>query len=188
MTELKHFMVDIETLGNTPRTPIVTLAIQEFGFDEHAGLYTTTESRYLEIKPDPRAVPDYSTIAWWMDQNEPARKAVIRAIEKGQSEESALHELSRFIHDLCPNRRNVRLWGNGATFDNVILDEAYRRNNITPPWSYSGHRCYRTLVNMLPEKLEVPRTGNHHCASDDVAYQIDVMRAAISKLGIKELY
>lgn len=185
-SELKHFMVDIETLGNNSNSPIVTIAIQEF--DPSEGLCSPGTSRYIFVKPNPDAEMDYSTIEWWLGQEETPRRHVIEAIKAGQTETAALHELSRFIRDICPNIRNVRLWGNGATFDNVILDNAYRRNNISPPWNYSGHRCYRTMVNLLSEKIKLTRTGNHHCATDDVAYQLDVLREVMKKKKLKNLY
>lgn len=167
-------MVDIETLGSNSNSPIVTIAIQHF--DPTGGTCAPGASRYIRVKPHDDAKLDYDTIKWWLGQEDAPRREVIEALDNGQIESSALNELSRFIYDICPDRRNVRLWGNGATFDNVILDNAYKRNNITPQWTYSGHRCFRTLVNQNPEKIVVERKGNHHCATDDVAYQLDVLR------------
>lgn len=180
-----HFMVDLETLGNSPNAPVFDIGVVHFDPQAREILGHTE----IAVRITESDGIDPSTVAWWMQQSEPARLAAASKIETGQRPEAAYAELSRFIHDRCPSRREVRVWGNGATFDNVILDARYRKLGITPAWTYSGHRCFRTLVNLLPSKVEgVERVGVYHSGLDDAMYQTNVLLAAMDRLGLKELY
>jgi len=67
-------------------------------------------------------------------------------------------------------RENVRVWGNGAAFDNVILASAYRQANITQPWLFWNDRCYRTVKALSPA-VTMQRNGTHHNALDDAESQ-----------------
>jgi len=61
------------------------------------------------------------------------------------------------------------VWGNGASFDNVILSEAYRRIGSEAPWPFWKDRCYRTVKSMAV--VPMSRTGTHHNAIDDARDQ-----------------
>jgi hypothetical protein len=77
------------------------------------------------------------------------------------------------------------VWGNGASFDCVILGNAYRAVGDEPPWKYFNERCYRTAKAMLPA-VPFERIGTHHHALDDAASQaqhlIKMLRAQKSTL------
>ena len=63
------------------------------------------------------------------------------------------------------------VWGNGADFDLVILENYFRRMGWDQmPWSYKNVRCYRTLKNLVPD-IPFKNTGVAHSAEDDAAYQ-----------------
>lgn len=181
-----HYMVDIETLGTEPGAAIVSIGVRHFS----PKTKLLGHSLYLRVKPEGEM--DAGTLAFWLKQEEDARKEVVAAIEEGYSLKRALHTLSEFMLknswlDSPVDRKQIRLWGNGATFDNVLLDAAYRQVGQTPPWRYSGHRCFRTLVSLCGEKLAVERQGVHHNALDDADYQVNVLFAAMDKLGLTDL-
>lgn len=67
-------------------------------------------------------------------------------------------------------RDKVRIWGNGADFDNVILASVYKRIGMEQPWLYRNNRCYRTLKALHPE-IPIERVGTHHNAVDDAESQ-----------------
>lgn len=177
-----HFMVDIETLGTTPGSAITSIGLVQF--DPRTRLFGT--SFYREIKPEGDMDP--GAIAFWLKQGDEARTQMIRSIEEGVSLKRALHEMHDRIIKYAGEIGNVRLWGNGATFDNVLLDAAYARTGHQVPWRYSGHRCFRTLVSLVGEKLPVEREGVHHNALDDAMYQVKVLFAAMDRLGLKDLH
>lgn len=69
-------------------------------------------------------------------------------------------------------RKSVRLWGNGATFDNVVLRNAYAVTDVVPFWSFRGDRCYRTVRNGLREEGdEIEFSGEPHMALEDARRQ-----------------
>ena len=65
---------------------------------------------------------------------------------------------------------NVCIWGNGATFDNSIVQRMFEAKGYPVPWNTFGDRCYRTAINMLGRPPLV-RNGTHHNALDDAIYQ-----------------
>jgi hypothetical protein len=73
--------------------------------------------------------------------------------------------------DYLGNIPDVRVWGNGADFDNPILAVAYRRTIFSgQPWKPYNGRCYRTVKNQFQD-VKLVRTGTHHNALDDARSQ-----------------
>ena len=62
------------------------------------------------------------------------------------------------------------MWGNGATFDNVILANAYRGAGLPVPWKFWNDKCYRTIKGFFPQ-IKLQRIGTHHNAQDDAESQ-----------------
>lgn len=160
-------MLDLETMGTAPMAPII--AIGAVLFDAKAG--TLGESFYtavnLESAVQAGAVLDPATVLWWLRQSDEARAAVTR--------DDALH-LSAALLMFCQwidkhsDASTVRMWGNGASFDNTILAQAYRMAQLAAPWRYYNDRCYRTLKALHPD-VPVERTGTHHHALHDAQTQ-----------------
>lgn len=71
--------------------------------------------------------------------------------------------MARHTHD-------AEVWGNGASFDNVILRGAYARNSTPAPWAWWNDRCYRT-IKALHREVPMERLGTHHNALDDAISQ-----------------
>lgn len=80
---------------------------------------------------------------WWMQQSEEARAAICD--KDAISISAALIKLNTFILD-NNNIDKVQVWGNGATFDNVIMRTSYDRENIPCPWHFANDRDVRTIV------------------------------------------
>lgn len=76
-------------------------------------------------------------------------------------------------------RDEIRVWGNGAAFDNVILASAYRRVTAGTPWQYWNDRCYRTVKALHPD-VPMQRTGDHHNALDDAISQAHQLIAMLA--------
>jgi len=62
------------------------------------------------------------------------------------------------------------VWGNGASFDNAILANAYHKTHLDLPWQYYNNRCYRTIKNCYPN-IKLSRAGTLHKALDDAKSQ-----------------
>lgn len=163
---MKHIMLDLETLSSEHNAAIVAIGASTFslGGESRLGFYkivdpVSSQRHGLHI--------DAATVKWWMQQSQAARDA---AFGKGAGSLSqALFMLNSWVHspvgDVC-------VWGNGATFDNVVLRNAYKAAGIAPFWSYKGDRCYRTMRAMLktPDD-DIPFVGEKHNALDDATHQ-----------------
>lgn len=154
-------MLDLETLGNRPGAVIVAIGAVEF----HGG--EIIKEFYLRVDADSCVAIglklDVSTVMWWLKQSDIARMEITK---QGKPIRDALAEFSKWIpYDDC------RVWGNGASFDNTLLAEAYSRARLPIPWKFWNERCYRTVKNL---HLDVPfafETGTQHNALDDAKAQ-----------------
>lgn len=163
---MTHLMTDVETMGKNPNAPIV--AIGAVLFDPVA--LELGETFYVQVSLEDAVrnggVMDASTVLWWLQQDEAARAAV------GVGREciaAALVALSDFIGRFAAVSP-VHVWGNGATFDNVILASAYQRCSLRQPWGYTRDRCFRTLKNLCPVD-DIEFEGVPHHALHDAVHQ-----------------
>lgn len=159
---MTHVMIDLETMGNTPDAPIVAIGACLFSFEGGVGstFYSTCT---LESAVESGAKMDPSTVIWWMQQSPDAQKEIVDA--RGDLWEA----LSYFTQWLPDEIEGV--WGNGATFDNVILAQTFRRFGQPVPWAFWLDRCYRTVK--AASDIEMSRRGTHHNALDDAISQAE---------------
>ncbi|MDE9484396.1 3'-5' exonuclease, partial [Xenorhabdus bovienii] len=78
-------------------------------------------------------------------------------------------------------------WGNGSSFDNVILRNFYERANYRVPWRWYADRDVRTIVQLgrdigYDPKTDMPFTGERHNALDDAIHQAQYVSAIYQKL------
>jgi exodeoxyribonuclease VIII len=160
---MKNIMVDLETFGSNSHSVIISIGAVEF---DDTGLGNTF---YTLV--DPQSCVDFGlkmdvdTVLWWMKQSDAARDAFNRP---AQTLDKALQDFSDWVKMVAGNRAEV--WGNGATFDNVILANAYSAVGLPKPWAYWADRCYRTLKNLYPQ-ITQDKLGVAHNALDDALYQ-----------------
>lgn len=163
-------MLDIETLDTA--TTAAVLSIGAVAFDPETDRINTehTFHRYLSLADQFQAGRTVSehTVMWWFDQSDAARSKQTAA-----KRESAIVVLKAFalwleqISDVKP--RSVRVWGNGAAFDNATLASLYGSFGMEAPWMFWNDRCYRTLKalsNTSPSDY-----GVAHDALDDAVKQ-----------------
>ena len=163
---MQDVMLDLETMGTGPQAAIVAIGAVEFDAQSQLigeEFYVVVD---LESSVAHGGVIDASTVLWWLKQSDAARAAFDRS---GTSLTAALIQFSSWMTARAP-RENVRVWGNGAAFDNVILASAYRQANITQPWLFWNDRCYRTVKALSPA-VTMQRNGTHHNALDDAESQ-----------------
>ena len=168
--ETIHCMLDLETLSTRSNARIV--AIGAVLFTRKGGLgerfYTPVKTPDLERArriTSPFHVEE-RTILWWEQQPEAARYVLWD--ERAVPIHIALNWFSDFL--AFHTNDDVRMWGNGAAFDNAILATAYNLMGIEPPWKFYNDRCYRTVKNMYPD-VPMKREGTHHNAVDDAVSQ-----------------
>ena len=179
--KLVDVMVDLETLGR--RAGCSVLSIGAVYFDPQTGkmgdeLYVVVNRQScveLGLHEDPE------TLAWWEAQSAEAKTVLTQAgLKKGSKATGyslkepnkgigrALDMLTEYLEPA--GKRDVRVWGNGADFDNAILANCYAAANRPMPWEFWNNRCFRTLKALAPS-VKMDRTGAHHNALDDAKTQ-----------------
>lgn len=170
---MANIMVDLETLGTGSNAAIVSIGAVKF---TSKGL---GEEFYANIDMDSCQKAglhiDGNTVLWWLKQSEEARAALLS--EPRESLFAALNGLAKFIGD----PKKAKIWGNGATFDNVILGNAYDAVNLDRPWMFWNDCCYRTVKNLLGQGIEfVPPEVAHDALSDakaQAAHLVKILNA-----------
>jgi hypothetical protein len=169
-------MIDFETLGNGKNACIAQVGACFFADGEILGQMKINFDAENCMKYG--AELDASTVYWWLDQSDEARKSILD--QPRVQEYEALISLNEFL------REAHEVWSH-ATFDFVILMEALKRRNIKPSFSYRVARDIRTLNALCPtfDKSLVKREGTHHDALDDAIYQAKYVMVMLGMLGIK---
>lgn len=174
---MNHVMLDLETMGTVPGCAILSIGAVEF-FPERGELgkeFYTGVSLYDCLENF--LSKDANTEQWWEQQSAEARLVLDAAKQPdAPTLKEALSALNNYLCSLGPSR-DIRLYGNGADFDNPILRVAYACASIKPYAHRYGGRCYRTLKNLgelLGEDFmfePLTRIGTHHNALDDAKSQ-----------------
>ena len=166
-----HIMVDLETMGTRPNAPIISIGAVSFNADGIQQKFYRNVSLHSSVRSG--AVIDPSTVMWWLRQDAQARAALEDAQDGPDG--GGAHSLEDSLRDLgqlrCTYGDELKgVWGNGATFDNVIIQESCRRLGVPQPWEFWLDRCYRTVKSMYPN-IKMERDGTHHNALHDARSQ-----------------
>lgn len=165
---MNHLMIDFETLGNTPDAAVISLGAVIFDRDKiiHERLWLFNMTGQLDSR---RRSVSADTISWWMGQGEKAKQV----FEKSQLEGVTLNAFSQQFQEFCPPYLDVRIWGNGASFDISIMESILRQLGVRSPWKFWNHRCYRTMKAcfLVDKKFE----GTKHDALDDAKHQANCL-------------
>ncbi len=153
-------MIDLETMGTVSNSAIVSIGAVKFTNKILDSFYCNVD---LQSCIDVGLKCDGDTILWWLKQSKQARFSL--SINPNTLQE-ALVSLSNWMGQ-C-----YEVWGNGATFDNVILSNAYFAVGLPQPWHWTKDRCYRTVRNLHPN-ITHTRKGVYHNALDDAIYQAE---------------
>lgn len=173
-----HVMQDIETWGTGNKAVPVSIGAVKFDGNDiidkfHVGIDPEDAQRYgLEI--------DAGTLLWWMSEERDAARKEWLALPKVDMF-AALDGFAIWVKQ-TPTDDLGSLWGNGATFDNVILRSAYAAAGLDYPVRFFKDECYRTVKNRCKD-VEFVRIGTHHSAVDDAASQALHLMAIAKKYG-----
>ncbi len=166
---LRNMMVDIETLGKRPNSPVVSIGA--CFFDPMTGEIGPEFYRKIDMVDAMRfGVADGDTIRWWLKQEKAAQLELTGAKE---TLEEVLLDFGRFYN----KGKDAAVWGNGPTFDVTILEYAYHRClGKEAPWMFWNVRDVRTVVQLAEGLVQKPgaftKGGTAHNALDDCHFQI----------------
>ena len=164
-----NVMLDLETLGTRAGCAILAIGAVRFGTDMPAvtgeTFYTVVNtascvSRY-GLKVDPK------TEQWWRGQSDGARKVLQEARECRVGLREALVNFDAWLNTQG-NKNTLRIWGNGADFDNPIITACYDVCGMEPPWQFWNNRCFRSLRNLPGLPARKKKVAAHHALQDAV--------------------
>ncbi|MBJ9599669.1 3'-5' exoribonuclease [Citrobacter werkmanii] len=171
-----HLMVDMETMGNGPDAPIVSIGA--VFFDPSTG---NTGAEFYQVVSLESSMsfgmkPDASTIQWWLKQSSEARSAIL--VDEAMGLRESLELLADFIAENAANgSHTVQMWGNGCSFDNVILRRAYALTDTPFAVPFWNDRDVRTMVELgksvgINPRYDIPFEGDIHNALSDARHQV----------------
>lgn len=170
-------MIDLETMGTTPGSAIVSLGAVVF--DPVSGTLGEAFYQVISLESCLKAglTTEAGTILWWMQQSEAAR---------AQFSLPSAKPLFNTLEDFrawWQYQGGQFIWGHGANFDEPLLASAYRAIGSTPPWKFWDARCTRTIFGLTGERPDRAK-GTHHNALDDAKAQAEAVVRAYRKLRV----
>lgn len=181
-----HLMVDLETMGSGPDAPIVSIGAVYF--DPSTG---NTGAEFYQVVSLESSMsfgmkPDASTIQWWLKQSSEARSAIL--VDEALGLRETLELLADFIAENAANgSHTVQLWGNGCSFDNVILRRAYALTETPFSVPFWNDRDVRTIVELgksvgINPRFDIPFEGDMHNALSDARHHVKYVSAIWQRL------
>jgi hypothetical protein len=177
MTEV---MIDLETLSTRPNAMILTLGAVRFNRRGVPRELKDMDSFYRRI--DMKSCVDaglhtsVQTREWWEQQGEAARHEALVHKERVPLKQ-ALTEFTSWFG------RAKNVWSHGSSFDCVIMEQAYRACDMSPPWKFWSLRDTRTIYDLSGISIrDFPVKVKHH-ALHDAFCQVQAVKASVKKLG-----
>lgn len=143
--------IDLETLGTRAGSVITQIGLCAF----NRSINDPRGSSSINIRVNPQSCldlgmkADWSTIKWWIMQNEPARIGMASQI--GSDIHLALSKVGDWVGENCGfSEKKHRVWGNGAGFDVTLLEVAFNMAGMPVPWDFRNVRDLRTLADLKP--------------------------------------
>lgn len=156
MTELKHLILDIETLGVGDDCVILSLGATVFPFDntipnDYAkyvldGFYCKFDA--MEQIQTYRRTMDDGTIAWWKTQPEEAR-SVTRPSKDDVSLMDGMMDFNAWITRSGYSFKESFVWARGSYFDFPKLEHVYRQLDLAPGYNGWKIRDTKTYCDVL---------------------------------------
>lgn len=160
-------MVDLETMSTANNASVMAIGAVKFSLNTKQDQFSADQMFYtaidLQSSEDAGLHISADTIRWWMTQSKEAQD-VMRDMRR-KSLPSALNAFLSWYP------KDAYLFGNGATFDNIILRNAFKAVNIGYPVSYRYDVCYRTIAKMHSDVPFARFEGIEHHALDDAKAQ-----------------
>ena len=180
-----HIMIDLETMGHGPNSAIVSIGA--YHFDEYTGEIYGTFHKGISLDSclEKGMTVSESTIFWWLQQSEEARKSLINLPKQDIS--TVLFDFNMWLNNIKYRNSSLSFnipvnigeiegvlfpWGNGASFDISILENAYNACKLKIPWEYNSILDVRTIHKLTKDYVDKgSNIGTSHNALDDAIYQ-----------------
>lgn len=178
ITMANDIMIDIESLDTSPNCVILTIGAVRFdpkgmGVVERLELRPTIDEQTEQFN----RVINEDTLRWWGEQSPEALDEAM-----GDRDRLPFKDCMEALYKFCWNRRAV--WSNGASFDIVAMESAWRNLGMRIPWPYYTVRDTRTLYEIAGVSLKDKKYGTSttHKAVEDAEHQAIVVQDAYRNL------
>lgn len=174
-----HAMIDLETLSLRPDACILSVAC--VGFELRESIVHRHQALHLHIliNSQPGRHIDGETLQFWLGQEGPARWQVV---EGQRTEGTYLVEALLRLKDWWRTHQPECAWSHGAAFDIPILEHAFRKQRLSPPWGHRDPRDTRTLFMLAPGEDAGKGMEGPHNALEDAVLQAERVQAAYRRL------
>lgn len=164
MKKYKHVMCDVETLGTTADSVIMSIGAVRFDLNSDAlddeGFYASIS---IESNLEHGRKLSEDTLCWWLKQSPEAQQVFH---EPKQALEGVLEDFTTWFAG------SDYIWSNGADFDIPMLAHAYSQLGWQTPWKFFNARCFRTFKSQpFAERAKKPEAIVKHNALDDAVAQ-----------------
>jgi len=188
-----NIMLDLETLSTDSNAVILVIAAIRFNRKEitewnpqscNQSVLTNLDTFYRRIYINSCVELgmdiNESTENWWNNLPDDIKYESLVNPDRVRIQQG-LYEFSKWVNET----NNNKIWGNGSSFDCVILKNAYKNARLKCPWKYWNERDLRTMVDISNiEKHELPQFEEKHNAIYDCYYQIITLAECFKRLNI----
>lgn len=182
---MSHIMLDLETLGTVSNSIILTIGAIKFDPMTDIGPLEKCNTFYRRITiqscKDVGLISEEQTIKWWNSQDSSIKFEAMENTDRLPLTQVLL-EFSQWFG------KSVKIWGHGDDFDCVILGNAYKACNLTPPWKFWNTRDTRTLFDLARVNIKSFCQDNIHHALHDSYRQILATQESLKRLKINNVY
>lgn len=173
---MKDLMIDIETLGHTSETPVISIGAVFFDIEKKILGPTFYMALDVNEQIERGRKPSGSTLQWWLQQSDAAKRVFH---EKAQPAPQVLQLFVNWyktggnmaLGHALPEKQRAYIWGNGSTFDISIMEHILRDYKIELPWGYNKAMDLRTFKRFVAKGQQVVKQGVDHNALDDAVSQ-----------------
>jgi hypothetical protein len=180
---MNNVMLDLETLGVTPNSIILSIGAVEFDESNLGDVFHMGIDYEDQVKRDMHV--DASTAMWWLGQDQAAQQALLKITAGALSLPVVLTKFAAAFK----NWDKKRLWCNGASFDIPLLVAAHKKSNLIQPWRYSNEMDMRTIKGLFGKeawKLHAEKPTVAHDGLADAIAQARSLQRVLQELGDPE--
>lgn len=172
-------MIDIESLSTDTDCVILEIGAVSFkrdgiGIVDSLVLRPTIDEQTSQFN---RKISN-DTLQWWSNQDPSIVEEVL-----GDTNRISYQDCMEKLYKFCWNRNSI--WSNGAAFDIVVMESAWKDLNMSIPWPYYSVRDTRTLYEVAGVSLKDKKykTVTTHRAIQDAEHQAIVVQDAFRILN-----
>jgi len=173
-----HATIDIETLGISPDTVVLTIGGIKFDPMEDDGLHSEFYYRLnADEQIDMGRTVDEKTLEWWETQSEEVKAEALDTNDRIPVEET-LKALNKWLVGVD------KIWCQGPVFDIGILENLYKQIGLHHNWPFYIIRDSRTLFGLMDKDPRKEIDFAAHNALADAIVQSLCIQKVYKKLNL----